>query len=69
MSSFVHWFIEEDDETQAAHLSEWFGTLHEDINPEDLPQDHPVVCYCGAQRYDVGPKTAVVKHYVRWRAA
>jgi hypothetical protein len=64
----VHAFPEKTETGMGLHLSFWFGT----VRPEDAASDereqskHPVICWCGGRRVQIGEDTIACYHLAEW---
>jgi hypothetical protein len=59
----VHAFPEDDEVSRDMHLRYWYGTVHPE---DDVEDDNPVVCWCGARHVEMKEGVVAVWHIQSW---
>lgn len=66
MVTVLHALDEVTDDEREHHIQYWHGTIHpRDVYDDD--DEHPIVCWCGARRYDMSDTVCVVWHKATYR--
>jgi hypothetical protein len=65
MITVLHVFNEPPGEAQEKHLEYWYGSVRDEDEENEDP-DEPVVCWCGGRQIRIGQNVACVWHQDFW---